>query len=392
VTQTPHRIEAVQAPVIPEVAELIAAHPGTISLGQGVVNYGPPTSTLERIQKFLSQPVNHKYQHVQGIPELITAITQKLESDNGVGLIGRDIVVTAGSNMGFLNAILAITDPGDEVILLRPFFFNQEMALTIAGCTAVVVDTDENYQPDLEKIAAAITQRTRAVVTISPNNPTGAVYSRQMLTQINALCGGRGVYHISDEAYEHFTYAGTEHFSPAAIVGGEGHTIALFSLSKGFGFASWRIGYMVAPHKLTTSIKKIQDTNLICPPVISQHAALATFEAGRAYCEPHVRALSDVREMTLELLGELGDRIVVPHASGAFYFLIRVASDLAPMKLVEELIKQFGVAVIPGTTFGVSDACTLRIAYGALDKDGVAEGLGRLTSGLKKFCVVGGLR
>lgn len=382
--QTPHRIAAVQAPVIPQIAELIAEHPGTISLGQGVVNYGPPPGTLERLHEFLSRPVNHKYQHVQGIPELVSAIARKLDTENQVSLVGRDIVVTAGSNMGFLNAVLAITDPGDEVILLRPFFFNQDMALTIAGCTAVVVDTDKNYQPELSKIAAAMTSRTRAVVTISPNNPTGAVYSRQMLTAINTLCYERGVYHISDEAYEHFTYAGAEHFSPASVVGGQDHTIGLFSLSKGFGFASWRIGYMVAPVGLTAPIKKIQDTNLICPPVISQHAALAAFEAGRAYCEPHIKALADVREMTLDLLGELGDKIVVPPANGAFYFLIKVASPLEPMALVEQLIKRHGVAVIPGTTFGVHDGCSLRIAYGALDKEGVAEGLRRLVDGLKE--------
>lgn len=382
--QTPHRIAAVQAPVIPQIAELIAEHPGTISLGQGVVNYGPPPGTLERLHEFLSHPVNHKYQHVQGIPELVSAIARKLDTENQVSLVGRDVVVTAGSNMGFLNAVMAITDPGDEVILLRPFFFNQDMALSIAGCTAVVVDTDESYQPELAKIAAAMTSRTRAVVTISPNNPTGAVYSRQMLTAINTLCLERGVYHISDEAYEHFTYAGAEHFSPTAVEGGQDHTIGLFSLSKGFGFASWRIGYMVVPVGLTAPIKKIQDTNLICPPVISQHAALAAFEAGRAYCEPHIKALADVREMTLDLFGELGDKIVVPPANGAFYFLIKVASPLEPMVLVEQLIKRHGVAVIPGTTFGVHDGCSLRIAYGALDKDGVAEGLRRLVEGLKE--------
>ena len=99
--QTPHRIAAVQAPVIPQIAELIAEHPGTISLGQGVVNYGPPPGTLERLHEFLSRPANHKYQHVQGIPELVSAIARKLDTENQVSLVGRDIVVTAGSNMGF---------------------------------------------------------------------------------------------------------------------------------------------------------------------------------------------------------------------------------------------------------------------------------------------------
>ena len=378
-----NRIEAVRSPVIPQVAELISQHPGTISLGQGVVNYGPPPQTSDRIREFLATPANHKYQHVQGVGELIAAMRRKLEMENKLALDGRDIVVTAGSNMGFLNAVLAISDPGDEVILLRPFFFNHDMALGLAGARTIVVDTDDNYQPIVERIAAAITPRTRAVVTISPNNPSGAVYSETALTRINDLCREQGIYHVSDEAYEHFTYAPAEHFSPAAVDGSNDHTIGLFSLSKGFGFASWRIGYMVVPSRLVAPIKKIQDTNLICPPVVSQHAALAAFDAGRAYCEPHVRELGTVRDMTLELLAELGDKVVVPPCDGAFYVLVRVDTALESMTLVEKLIREHGVAVIPGATFGVTDKCSLRIAYGALDKDGVAEGLRRLVNGLK---------
>lgn len=133
------RIASVQLPVIPAVAELIGKHADTISLGQGVVNYGPPPETLDRIRTFLSNPDNHKYQHVQGTPELLDAVAVKLDSENGIDLAGRDLVVTAGSNMGFLNAVMCITDPGDEVILLKPYFFNQEMALTLAGCQVVLV-------------------------------------------------------------------------------------------------------------------------------------------------------------------------------------------------------------------------------------------------------------
>ncbi|HEY9616492.1 MAG TPA: aminotransferase class I/II-fold pyridoxal phosphate-dependent enzyme, partial [Microcoleaceae cyanobacterium] len=210
------RMHTVQSPIIPVVGELIRQNPGTISLGQGVVSYPPPPAAIEQISAFLSQPNNHKYQAVQGIPALLEVIAAKLQTENGMDLAGREIVVTAGSNMGFLNAVLAITQPGDEIILQTPYYFNHEMAIAMVGCRAVLVATDANYQLQLEAIEQAITDRTRAIVTISPNNPTGVVYPEADLRQVNQLCRDQGIYHIHDETYEYFVYDEAHHFSPGA--------------------------------------------------------------------------------------------------------------------------------------------------------------------------------
>jgi aspartate/methionine/tyrosine aminotransferase len=375
----------VQSPVIPVVGELIRQHPGTISLGQGVVHYGPPPQALEAMQKFFADPQNHKYKPVQGIPELLELIEAKLRRENGIELKGDNaVLVTAGGNMAFMNALLAVADVGDEIVLQLPYYFNHEMAITMAGCKTVCVPTDAQYQPDPQAIAAAITPRTRAVVTISPNNPTGVVYREQTLREINTLCETAGVYHIHDEAYEYFVYGGRNHFSPASIPDSAAHTISLFSLSKAYGFASWRIGFMVIPAHLLTAVKKIQDTILICPPVICQHAAAGAMRAGIEFCRPKVEALAEVRDLVRDELSKLGDRLVTPQAEGAFYFLPRVQSKLTPMELVERLIKEFGVAAIPGNTFGI-EGCTIRVAYGALNKETVAEGMGRLVKGLKSI-------
>jgi aspartate/methionine/tyrosine aminotransferase len=374
-------MQLVQDPVIPVVAELIQQNPGTISLGQGVVAYPPPPEAFEMIQTFAAQPANNLYQHVQGIEPLVRAIEQKLDGENGIRSPGA-VVVTAGSNMGFLNAILAIADPGDEVIVLSPFYFNHEMAINIAGCRARVVSTDQNYQPDIGKIEAAISASTRAVVTISPNNPTGAVYSESTLRAVNGLCRDRGLYHISDEAYEYFVYAGATHFSPGAIDDSGEHTISLFSLSKAYGFASWRIGYMVIPQHLCAAVKKIQDTNVICPPVISQYAACGALRAGAAYCRPHIEGLDEVRKTVMRALGSLGSRVEIPEATGALYVLARVNARLHPMDVTERLVRDHAVAVIPGSAFGIESPCCLRIAYAALDKKTVVEGIGRCVEGL----------
>ena len=314
------RMRGVQPPVIPIVAELIRAHPGTISLGQGVVYYGPPPQAKARVGEFFADNNdNHKYKPVDGIPLLRDRLVNKLARENRTRVDGsRRLVVTAGGNMAFMNAALAVADVGDEVILQSPYYFNHEMAVRIAGCVPVFVPTDENYQLRPGAIEAAVTPRTRAVVTVSPNNPTGAVYPEAALREVNALCARRGVYHVHDEAYEYFLYDGAAHFSPGAIAGGEGHTICLHSLSKSYGFASWRIGYMVIPDHLYDAVRKVQDTVLICPPVVSQYAAAGALDAGRAYCDLHRPGIEKVRQTLRGELKHFGDAVHVPPADGAF--------------------------------------------------------------------------
>jgi aspartate/methionine/tyrosine aminotransferase len=383
---SPTRMQSVQSPIIPIVGELIRQNPGTISLGQGVVSYGPPSKAAQAIATFLANPDLHKYQDVQGIPELRAAIAHKLTTENHLHLYSdHQIVVTAGSNMGFVNALLAITQPGDEIILQTPYYFNHEMAIAMASCRAVLVPTDENYQLQIEAIQAAVTPRTRAIVTISPNNPTGAVYPSEALWAVNALCQEHGIYHISDEAYEYFTYDGAEHVSPARFDAGCQHTISLFSLSKAYGFASWRIGYMAIPAHLLEPIQKIQDTILICPPVVSQYAALGALSVGRGYCTEKLGAIAAVRQSVLTSLQLLQDFCSVPKAEGAFYVLMKLKTDLSAMTLTERLIKEHGVAVIPGTAFGMEQGCYLRVAYAALEMQTVREGCDRLVAGLSSI-------
>jgi aspartate/methionine/tyrosine aminotransferase len=380
------RMQAIQEPVIPVVRELIRAHPGTLSLGQGVSFFGPPPGALERASHFGLEPDHHRYTPVQGLESLRESLAEKLTAENRIELgAGQEVIVTAGGNMAFLNALFAITDPGDEVILPLPYYFNQEMALRMLNCRPVPVPTDANHQLDLDQIEAAITPRTRAVVTISPNNPTGAVYPEAYLRRINRLCRERGLYHISDEAYENFLYDGASHFSPGSIPGAEAHTISLFSLSKAYGFASWRIGYMVVPAHLFSSVLKAQDTNLICPPAISQHAALGALEVGSAYCRAQLPTLSRVRAIMLEGLRELDDSCDIPETQGAFYFFLRVKSPLGAMGLAERLIREYRVAAIPGNAFGLTEACTLRVSYGALTEATAREGTRRLVRGLRNI-------
>lgn len=381
-----NRMQAVQAPVIPDVAALLRACPEAISLGQGVVHYPPPPQVFEAVRDFGGQAADHHYRDAAGIPDLLDGLRAKLSRDNGIHLDqdAQSLFVTAGSNMAFYHIILCLCDPGDEVVVMSPFYFNHEMAIAMANARTVVAATDEHYGLRPDAVEAVLTSRTRAVVTISPNNPSGAVYDPDALRQINDLCRERGLVHISDEAYEYFTYDDAHHLSPGSLPDSAEHTVSLFSFSKSYALANWRVGYMVAPRWLLRSLEKSQDTILICPPVVSQHAALGALAAGRAYCQPFIDGLSAVRSMALERLTHLGDRCVVPTADGAFYLLARLDCPLSPMQLVTRLVREHGVAAIPGSGFGLA-SCHLRIAYGALDRGSVEEGMDRLVRGLESI-------
>jgi aspartate/methionine/tyrosine aminotransferase len=326
----------------------------------------------------------HDYQEGAGIPELVSRIRLKLREENGIDVArGSRIMVTAGANMAFMHAVQAITAPGDEVILNVPFYFNHEMAIQMAGCTPVRVATDARYQLRPDALRRAITDRTRAIVTISPNNPSGAVLTDASLRDVNSLCAERGIYHLCDEVYEYFTYGEAKHTSCGSFPGAADHTISMYSLSKAYGFAGWRIGYVVYPEHLAEPMSKIQDTVLICATVASQAAALAALNVGRHYCAPHVKALAEIRQIVISKLSELGSLATVPAADGAFYVLLKVHTDVDPLALTERLIREHKVAAIPGPAFGMTEGCYLRVAYGALQKDTVAEGIGRLVTGLR---------
>ena len=387
-----YRMEGVDTPIIPTIAAFVRNNPGTISLGQGVVNYGPPPQAIAALPSLMGDGSLHKYLGVSGHPGFIEAIHNKLAQENQIKL-GTDamVMVTAGSNMAFLNSVLAVADPGDEFILPMPFYFNQEMAIRMCGCIPVPVPTHADWSLDVAAMAAAITPRTRAILTVSPNNPTGAVYSEASLRAVNALCAQHGIYHFSDEAYEYFTYEGAKHFSPASVPGALKHTLSFYSMSKNYGMASWRVGYVVFPANLFDAMNKVQDTNLICAPMPSQLLALEAIKLGRNWVEPKVKALSEVRQTVYKTLEGLGDLVQFPQTQGAFYVLMKLpglAQGIQAIEFNRVMTEKFKVASIPGFAFGLTntqEANYQRLSYGALEAASVAEGVQRYVAAVKDW-------
>ena len=355
------RMAAVADPVIARVGALVRQRPGALSLAQGMVAWGPPPGVRQAVVAAL-EAADHRldrYGPVQGEEPLLEAVRRELADVRGLDLGDSDLLVTAGSNMAFSAIAQVLCDPGDEVLLPLPFYFNHAMAIRLAG--GVPVPVAAGLVPDPERLAAAITSRTRAIVTISPNNPSGVVTPPAVLAAINGLCERHGLLHVSDEAYADFVHGPVAHRGPGRLPGSGGHTVSLFSLSKAYGMAGWRVGYAAVPRQLMGALAKVQDTVLISPPQVSQGRrwppstpvppgagpASWPWGIGAASCSRRWRRPGVTAELAWSCLGP---------PDGAFYGLLRFSSRLGGLRVMERLVLEHGVAALPGESFGLPTA------------------------------------
>ncbi|MEB3265229.1 MAG: aminotransferase class I/II-fold pyridoxal phosphate-dependent enzyme [Cyanobacteriota bacterium] len=380
------RIAPVLTPVIPWLNGLARRHAGTLSLAQGMVDWPPPPA-VRQLQSL--DPDLDRYGAMAGDDALLAAIHHDLVDRRGLDLVDAELLVTAGSNMAFYAVIQAICDPGDEVILPIPYYFNHVMAVQLAG--GVPLTPSLGLVPDPEALAACIGPRTRAIVTVSPGNPSGVVLPPPVLTSINRLCADRGLFHLSDEAYADFVHGLTPHVSPGRVPGSGRHTVSLFSLSKAYGMAGWRVGYASVPRQLMAALAKVQDTVLICPPRITQRAALAALAAGPTWCAERAVCLAPRRRLLLEAIAREqaagAPWRLLAEPDGAFYALLQMASAEDDGPLMERLIRDHGVAVVAGGSFGLpatGSQLTLRLSYGMLSEPLLQQALERLFRGLRQ--------
>jgi aspartate/methionine/tyrosine aminotransferase len=351
------RLAGVLEPVIPKVGAWLRQRPEALSLAQGMVNWGPPLAVAEAVRAALAggdgSASLHGYGPMEGDGELLEAVRRELQGHQGLDLDGTALLVTAGSNMAFNAIAQVILDPGDEVILPLPWYFNHVMAIQLAA--GVPVGVQAGLVPDPDRLAAAITPRTSAIVTVSPTNPSGVVIPGEVLAAINRLCAERGLFHISDEAYAAFVHGSVPHQPPGQIRGSGGHTITLHSLSKAYGMAGWRLGHAAVPRQLLAGLE----------------------ERRRLVLEAVALAQSRGLPITLPIVPD-----------GAFYALLSCATPLAGETLVERLVLDHGVAALPGEAFGLGGGegpSLLRLSYGMLEPPLLREALDRLMGGLEEL-------
>ena len=221
----------------------------------------PPPAVLDALRRVVAGnlPGSHGYMPNPGYADVREAVANKLRRETGLGFTGEDVFMTVGS-AGACNVILkSILDPGDEVLVLAPYFAEYQFYIANHGGRMVPVETDAAFLPDVEKIAEAITPRTRALILNTPNNPTGKVFTCAELEFIRDLCVRWNAYCITDEIYEHIIYDGAEHITMARLDGMRDRTIVINGMSKTYSVTGWRVGWAIAPPETTQAIRKVHD-------------------------------------------------------------------------------------------------------------------------------------
>ncbi|HUS14971.1 MAG TPA: pyridoxal phosphate-dependent aminotransferase, partial [Chloroflexia bacterium] len=280
------RVRTTAAPIIEELAQLAAARraagQSVVNLGQGIADFPPPAVALEAARVALADPNTHRYSADAGLPILREAIARKWLRDTGAVIDPEhELIVTAGSNQAVALALLTCTDPGDTLLLPGPYYFNHEMTAHLVGLQVVEAPLapEDGFALHWDRLAPHLTSRTRAVLLTTPSNPTGAVADPAALLQCAHELAARGITLIVDETYEYFVFGTARHLSVAADPALRPHVLTLGSFSKTFGMAGWRVGYLLAPPPVIAQALKVQDTLVICAPVLSQRAVAAVLDS-----------------------------------------------------------------------------------------------------------------
>ncbi len=375
---TPSATLAVSA----KARELRASGVDVTSFGVGEPDFPTPDHIVEAAAAACRDPRNHKYSPVGGLPELREAVAAKTERDFSFSVDASQVLITNGGKHAVYNAFAALLDPGDEVLLPAPYWTTYPEPVALCGGVSVQVnaDADSGYRVSVDQLEAARTERTKALVFVSPSNPTGAVYPREAIAAIGAWAARHGIWVITDEIYEHLVYGHNEHHSmPVVAPETADRCLVLNGVAKTYAMTGWRVGWMIGPSDVIAAAQNLQShaTSNVCN--VAQAAALAAV-SGPLDAVAEMRSHFDRRRRTMHaMLGEI-DGVVCPEPQGAFYaypdmsaFVGRDFGGATPANTVELaglLLERARAAVVPGEAFGVSGGIRLSFALG--DEDLVA--------------------
>ena len=336
--------------VIREMTRLNAVH-GGINLAQGFPNFAAPDAVKEAAKRAIDADIN-QYAITWGAPRLRTALARTYGELYGMDVDPeRMLTVTCGATEAMVSTLLAIVDPGDEVIILEPFYENYGPDAAICGARPIYVPLHPPADTfDCDALRAAFGPRTKAIILNTPNNPTGRIFTRAELEFVAGLCREHDVIAITDEIYEHIRFAG-DHIPMATLDGMADRTVTISGASKTFSVTGWRVGWIVAPPELTAGIRKVHDFLTVGAPAPLQEAIVAGLALGRSYYEGLSAGYRGRRDLLLPYLEHAGFHPRVPE--GAYYVLC----DISGFGFGDDstfarwLIEAVGVAGVPGSSF-----------------------------------------
>ncbi len=361
--------------------------------GIDVVGFGagePDFDTPEHIRKAAKDALDlgkTRYTPAAGMPELRQAICDKLKRDNGLDYVPQQIVVSNGAKHSLFNSFQALLEEGDEVIVPGPYWVSYPEIVRMAGGVPVIVEGREenNFKPTIDDFRAAVTDKTRAVVINSPNNPNGFVFTREELQAIGDLAIEKDLSIVSDEIYEFLVYDGAEHISIASLSPEiKERTIVINGMSKAYAMTGWRIGYTASPLNAAKAMTNFQSHSTSCPNSIAQYAALTALSGPDDQLKSMVAEFDRRRRRIVELINEIPGLSCKP-PKGAFYVMMNIggvfgkryngAPIVDSMSFTQLLLDNSHVAVVPGAGFG-ADAY-VRLSY-ATSMENIEKGLARI--------------
>jgi len=367
------RVESVPPSGIRRFFDIAATMQNVISLGIGEPDFVTPAPVLRAGMASLERGETH-YTSNSGTVELRRAVSDHLDRLYGVRYDPEnELLITVGVSEALYLAMVAILDPGDEVLVPEPCFGAYTAEVTLAGGTPVPIPTrvQDDFQVSVAALESAVTPRTKALLIGYPNNPTGAVMERDNLMQVAAFAEKHDLLVISDEIYDRLVY-GFEHVCFAALPGARGRTLTLGGFSKDYAMTGWRLGYAGGPAELMAAMRKIHQYTIMSAPTTAQAAALAALEGGEPYVQEMAAEYDRRRRLIVGGLNTLGLDTFEPR--GAFYAFPSVAaSGMDDEAFAEKLLMEEEVAVVPGSAFGPSGAGFVRCCYAtAYDKIEIA--------------------
>ncbi|MCR5680265.1 MAG: pyridoxal phosphate-dependent aminotransferase [Prevotella sp.] len=379
-------------------AEMKAQGIDVINMSVGEPDFNTPDHIKEAAKLAVDQNYS-RYSPVPGYPELRRAIVDKLKRENGLDYSVNEILVSNGAKQSVCNTVMALVNPGEEVIIPAPYWVSYPQMALLAGGTPVFVEAtfEQNFKMTPEQLEAAITPRTRLLILCSPSNPTGSVYNKEELRALaNIILKYKDVYVLADEIYEHINYVG-RHESIAQFPGMKERTIVVNGVSKAYAMTGWRIGYIAAPEWIVKGCNKLQGQYTSGPCSVSQKAAEAAYVESQQCVEDMRKAFERRRDLIVILARQIpGLEVNVPE--GAFYLFPKCSSfygsslcrdGIVTNQTIENstdlamyLLEEAHVATVGGDAFG--DPACFRMSYATSD-DNIREAMRRIAEALAKL-------
>jgi aspartate aminotransferase len=366
---------------------LKAAGRPVIGFGAGEPDFPTPDYIVEAAVEAARNPKYHHYTPVPGLPELRSAVAAKTARDSGYAVEAGQVLITNGGKQAVYNAFAALLDPGDEVLLIAPYWTTYPESVKLAGGVPVEVVTDEasGYLATVEQLDAACTDRTKVLLFVSPSNPTGAVYPPDAVARIGRWAAERGLWVVTDEIYEHLVYGGAQHVSIATVAPELGDRVVVVNgVAKTYAMTGWRVGWLIGPADVVKAATNLQSHATSNVNNVAQVAALAAVSGDLSAAAMMREAFDRRRRAIVSMLGDIPG-VVCPEPHGAFYAYPSVKGLLGkPLRgrvsrtsaeLAAVILDEAEVAVVPGEAFGTPGY--LRLSYALGDAD-LAEGIGRI--------------